>query len=337
MDNNAFKDLVRSKVKSTKQIAREAVEQAFAKKNKTRKRRRRDDDDLDSSDSDTEKGKKSKKGKYKSNRKEDEDDDEKYATATKEHYRDRAQERREGKNVDYQESQVLLETVKKQASASEGLDETELSKFLGGDEAHTHLVKGLDVALAQTVRQKMQEQQEGTVDRGEEEDEQDTGKQHQPKSIDTKDGAREYVLSSSSQPAGRLSALGRSVLPYLQHKLQPQDPKTVTGAGAAIHRSQLVFCVDWNPQNLALSWEVPSEKSRAAATVQATHHGTGLTKASPLTRELIHQMKKRFQKSNNGITIIATAAAKEQQGSGPKTVVENDDSSDDDIFPATGD
>ena len=65
MDNDAFKDLVRSKVKSTKEIAREAVEEAFLLRKKKRKRkgRRADDDDLSSSDSDSEGNRRNKNAK----------------------------------------------------------------------------------------------------------------------------------------------------------------------------------------------------------------------------------------------------------------------------------
>jgi IK cytokine len=35
------------------------------------------------------------------------------------------------------------------------MDQVTISKYLGGDEEHTHLVKGLDVALARRVRREM--------------------------------------------------------------------------------------------------------------------------------------------------------------------------------------
>ena len=57
----------------------------------------------------------------------------------------------------------LLETVQQKQGSEDtgddpGLDATELSKYLGGDEAHTHLVKGLDVALARSVRKEITSQ-----------------------------------------------------------------------------------------------------------------------------------------------------------------------------------
>jgi len=79
-------------------------------------------------------------------------------------YRDRATERREGKNSDYQhnDGQDLAKTAEYRAVAptadqvNTAAERRRLaiqeSKFLGGDMEHTHLVKGLDFALLQKVR-----------------------------------------------------------------------------------------------------------------------------------------------------------------------------------------
>ncbi|KAL3203261.1 hypothetical protein MRX96_041982 [Rhipicephalus microplus] len=79
-----------------------------------------------------------------------------------EKYRDRARERREGVNPDYQNEDPISSTAGYRAvapDAKSGLDAAERrrqmiqeSKFLGGDMEHTHLVKGLDYALLQKVR-----------------------------------------------------------------------------------------------------------------------------------------------------------------------------------------
>ncbi|XP_045623502.1 protein Red [Procambarus clarkii] len=84
-----------------------------------------------------------------------------------EKYRDRAKERREGKNPDYQAedpSQAGMGGYRAVApDLKSGLDAAERrkqmiqeSKFLGGDMEHTHLVKGLDYALLQKVRSEIQ-------------------------------------------------------------------------------------------------------------------------------------------------------------------------------------
>lgn len=79
-----------------------------------------------------------------------------------EKYRDRARERRDGANPDYQNLDPSNSTSGYRAVAPDiksGLDAAERrrqqiqeSKFLGGDMEHTHLVKGLDYALLQKVR-----------------------------------------------------------------------------------------------------------------------------------------------------------------------------------------
>lgn len=79
-------------------------------------------------------------------------------------YRDRARERRDGDNPDYQAMEVTTGPAVSAYRAvapdiKSGLDTEERrrqmiqeSKFLGGDMEHTHLVKGLDFALLQKVR-----------------------------------------------------------------------------------------------------------------------------------------------------------------------------------------
>lgn len=79
-----------------------------------------------------------------------------------EKYRDRARERRDGANPDYQSEDPLNTASAYRAVAPDlksGMDAAERrrqmiqeSKFLGGDMEHTHLVKGLDYALLQKVR-----------------------------------------------------------------------------------------------------------------------------------------------------------------------------------------
>ena len=76
-------------------------------------------------------------------------------------YRDRSKERREGKG-DYADVELLSTTADYRAvgptteldrtSAEKRRQVIQESKFLGGDMAHTHLVKGLDFALLQKVR-----------------------------------------------------------------------------------------------------------------------------------------------------------------------------------------
>ncbi|PFH38085.1 RED family protein [Besnoitia besnoiti] len=79
-------------------------------------------------------------------------------------YKDRAEERRKGKDELYQQVAEELQEMKERS--------IEESKYLGGDVEHTHLVKGLDFALLSKVRselekeavKKQQAEQEGTAD-----------------------------------------------------------------------------------------------------------------------------------------------------------------------------
>ncbi|KAG0198838.1 hypothetical protein BGX28_007785 [Mortierella sp. GBA30] len=68
-------------------------------------------------------------------------------------YRDRATERRQGINPDYVETEQILSTLEDAAADVAPEVIYEQSKFLGGDREHTHLVKGLDFALLNKVRQ----------------------------------------------------------------------------------------------------------------------------------------------------------------------------------------
>lgn len=95
-------------------------------------------------------------------------------------YRDRARERRDGDNPDYQKDdptasipayRAVAPDVKSVVDAAEKRKQMiEESKFLGGDMEHTHLVKGLDYALLQKVKAEIQ-----IKDDSGDEDEQDEG------------------------------------------------------------------------------------------------------------------------------------------------------------------
>ncbi|KAL6594392.1 hypothetical protein LY90DRAFT_699879 [Neocallimastix californiae] len=83
------------------------------------------------------------------------------------HYRDRAKERRQEMNPDYEETKTIFSMLNKNSDVeiNEKTLTYEQSKYLGGDEKHTHLVKGLDYAFLQKVRKdlemkKMQEKKD---------------------------------------------------------------------------------------------------------------------------------------------------------------------------------
>lgn len=72
--------------------------------------------------------------------------------ATNLSYRDRAEERRKGLNPDYERTAMSGLPTDEALNPTMSVEET---KYLGGDLEHTHLVKGLDYALLQKVRQQL--------------------------------------------------------------------------------------------------------------------------------------------------------------------------------------
>ncbi|KAF7640417.1 hypothetical protein Mgra_00000237 [Meloidogyne graminicola] len=83
-------------------------------------------------------------------------------------YRDRASERRRGMFSDETEISKLIRASKESEIRSSVLDtsnsesrnlQIQKSKYLGGDMAHTHLVKGLDYSLLNKVRNEIHERQ----------------------------------------------------------------------------------------------------------------------------------------------------------------------------------
>lgn len=69
-------------------------------------------------------------------------------------YRDRARERREGINKDFEldPDDLLSSNPTAEDEQERRLQQIEESKYLGGDVEHTHLVKGLDFALLEKVK-----------------------------------------------------------------------------------------------------------------------------------------------------------------------------------------
>lgn len=328
MDNDAFKDLVRSKVKSTKEIAREAVEDAFRKKKRKRKGRgRSNDDDLSSSDSepDTHRSKQpdrtlqptAVRKKLKSTEKEDSGNED------KPQYRDRAKERREGKNADYKDSERIMETVVANGEAS--MDQTEMSKYLGGDEVHTHLVKGLDVALARSVKNQYQSAEgDGSKSRKD---------LVEFKPVSSTEEAWNFISKLDSNTVKTM--LGKSMLKYLiGHQKKFWDHVPTSAAGAVIQRSQVTFSTRGDPRDLATSWQIPSEKSHPAATSQST----ALSKVSPLDLQLIQNIQKvqasRYSSLKQVVSNEEVNEAEKEEKKGSQVL---DDDRDEDIFQIISD
>ena len=162
MNNDAFRALINKQrqettaEKSTKEIAREAVENEFQKKRSRiggGKRGRGGFNQGYGSDSDgasSDDGllgnddKKTKLGRENDTKEEDDEPEWKRRRREKKllqeggnEYRDRAKERREGRNVDYKS----LEGMAAQSNEDDRRRQAELSKYLGGDISSTHLVR----------------------------------------------------------------------------------------------------------------------------------------------------------------------------------------------------
>ena len=373
MDNEAFRALVteRSKPKSTKEIAREAVEEEFRSRQSRsraaggRKRRRgagagggggggsssdedggggggaaSDDDDSDGGDvrrqedagSDDENDGDEKEPKWKRERrakKRAKDEAE-----GKVRYRDRAKERREGRtNADYAgvdagEAAVAGADADSSGNVLGGADAEadNMTKYLGGDESRTHLVKGLDLALAEKVRR----EEMGTTDfahanassddvnlesilqssRAERSDQEALRRAIQ----DLPSVATISMSSSSSSDGNRLRAdvvgllnrlqsasqttLGRDMAAFLVNKTnrgysnnningdQTATELVVTNAGRTLQRTQLQFSLRCHPGDVLRSWEVPREEVSSVADHDRRRQQSGGGADAPFGRKL---------------------------------------------------
>jgi IK cytokine len=138
-------------------------------------------------------------------------------------YRDRAKERREGLNPDYEEDRILTSILQPETPGSKISKQMEIEtrKLLGGDFEHTHLVKGLDYVLLQRIRSEMEKQKS---DGGEASKlESITGKEKPPGEIETK--------STPEASGGELlkakkakTHLAKTVLQHLKNLAKRSEP-----------------------------------------------------------------------------------------------------------------
>ncbi|KAK1733711.1 RED-like protein N-terminal region-containing protein, partial [Skeletonema marinoi] len=332
MDNNAFRTLVNQQLKSTKEIAREAVESEFRQKKQKRGGGRRSRVEYDSdSASDDDDLKRRREGDKKSGEEVSDEPEwkrrrkEKAAATTGgggQQWRDRAKERREGKNLDYNDA-VTTATIHS-SSINGGGDEytdkkrqAELSKFLGGDEEHTHLVKGLDLALAQKVRR----EEMGAADAadGREEDldqllEDAYNTQQKEESLELK--SKQSSSIAMIQPK---SELGKSVQHYLLKKQQQEQQLRHNNHSAAvtstqqqsiqinstkqnsIQRSHYTFSLDSTIQKRHDAWDVPQLQmigggGSSGQQEQSLFEKRGMT---PLDCHLIATIRKKLDGAMN--------------------------------------
>lgn len=333
MNNEEFRKLIKSDGghrkeeptgKSTKEIAREAVEQEFREK---RRKRGRDEDYL-SDDDDVADDVRDRK------RNDTRDDDDKlqgnYATSNvkvkkKPKYRDRARERREGKNEDL-------------SNIASHLDE-EMTKYLGGDEEYTHLVKGLDKTLAAKVRREemaLKSRHDENVDFDEIIEEAFSSKAKHV-TVQSEAGALK-IKNMTTLSTGMLSYLNR--LENIKNKIRHSDLKRDVPyhAGNAILRSTLCFSLDANVCQRHKSWMIPEETVISAAQYDRASRPCILP-CTPLDAKLIVKIKTVFSSLTRDTTVSSKIYGKSPSESKPKGT---DDlpigsESDEDIFGDIGD
>mmetsp|Transcript_11209 Transcript_11209/g.16449 ORF Transcript_11209/g.16449 Transcript_11209/m.16449 type:complete len:419 (-) Transcript_11209:98-1354(-) len=272
MNNEAFRDLVRGK--STKEIAREAVEDEFRRKEK---RKRRVDDC--SSDDDNTQGKQPHKKKKKEDRQfEKEDKTEQDTFQYSKQYRDRAKERREGKNLKSLE-----------------MGDSVLMKYpFGGCDTTTHITKGLDVTLARKVKQE-------TLNNSSIDSTRKTQKKKKAeamkKDLDTKftsvSDARKWIKEHSIDDVE--SSLGKSILSFLQESFLslPGKELSITPLGLAIQRSTVTFSMCANASDRQSIWMIPQEQASMVHEKQGKNETSLMDLDSIILSRIVHAFENK--------------------------------------------
>ena len=375
MDNEAFRKLISqgSKQKSTKEIAREAVEEEF----RERKRKGGGRNLADGYSSNEEDDRPNPKWKRQKEVKDAPADDdklpnrrEKRKKAKKDEgtkYRDRAKERREGKNVDYELTPGMLQSTAPQ-TGSMFSDQTksseEMSKFLGGDEAHTHLVKGLDKALADKVRREEMMERETSSPRTENIDFDNvlenacSKKRVSQQSLKQVDSASKNPLQSiklQEKHSNLVSGMS-FFLKNFTHEgetgtLYSSAQKERSIAGEAVQRTRFVFSTRANIIDPRLAWEIPQEIITPTAQYEQKHRrdhikirstflGTPLDSTLILKIDLVFKEVKSvnsldcIKRKHRGKKVHVNLSSGSKQGETKRACV--DDDSDDDIFGGLG-
>ena len=379
MNNEGFRQLINqsSKRKTTKEIAREAVEEEFNE----RKRKGGGRNLADGYSSNEEDDRPNPKWKRQQEGKDDAADDdnkrsnqrEKKKKAKKDEgakYRDRAKERREGKNVDYELSAGIQSTTSQIESmfTDQSKSSEEMSKYLGGDEAHTHLVKGLDKALADKVRREemgrhtssqndatKNNQTKNNIDLDDVIENFDSKKRNHQQSLKQSDSTATNILQSIKLKE-RQSNLVAGISSFLNNihgkgtgALYSASHKEKSIAGEAVQRTRFVFSTKANIIDPYMAWEIPQEiitpttqneqrNRRGNIHVRSIYLGTPLDSTLILridsvfkeakTTNSLNCMQKKYQKKKVDMNVSS-----EKKPGGREKVF---DDSDDDIFGGLG-
>lgn len=334
--------------KSNKEIARDAVQQEFNEIKKKRKFNKGDfDGDFDMSDDD-ESDYEDKRGNNDSvdDNKLKEEQNQKHAWQIRKKkknignddgskYRDRAKERREGKNLDYQEADNLFLPLDSHHALDDGdrSRRDDMTKFLGGDEQFTHLVKGLDRTLADKVRREemsTQDQKAGgsvMITRGDDslinntrtslensnnDIDLDKVMEDAQKAFKAKKAYKEresHSLDAKKSDSIPTSSLAKNMSSYLQKMAANENQSTsvapptlnqpqLSVAGQTVHRSTFNFSLNACRHNLLEhGWEIPFA-SIVGRSLNSKENGTNSVASSctPVDRTLIQKIASVFDR-----------------------------------------
>lgn len=347
MNNEGFRKLLQSGNlsakkkggKSTKEIAREAVEAEYKER---RRKRGRDDDYLSDDDYDDEDDDRNKKENQKSTEDEQAAAEEEVKVQNekkKARYRDRARERREGKvNKDYEDTNDIAKS----------LDE-EMTKYLGGDEEHTHLVKGLDKTLAEKVRREEMQAKNADIDLDQVMEEASARAKTDSVGVD------KLPQNVSAVIPNQTSSLTTGMVSYLK-KLEERNNKSlstisssskkenISQSGQVLLRTSLKFTLDSNVKDRDRSWILPEERMISTDLFERMQSRSNQYSSccTPLDRNLIAKIKSAFNAARirEANTAKYVQAIEEKVKSSHKATTANkhysSDSSDDDIFADVG-
>ena len=368
MNNEAFRKLLSSGGgsgnkggKSTKEIAREAVEEEFRERRSKRGRDEdylSDDDDNDDDDDDDDGDNRDNKKKSKKDEEKELAEEEAKAAKAEEKknkklkYRDRAKERRLGRgNIDYQDTHDIVNE----------LDE-DMTKFLGGDEEHTHLVKGLDKTLAEKVRRdEMGNQATEDIDLDQIMEEA-SAKANGKRKANVASSAKASISELKPNTSTTLACGMLSYLKQLEKRRKISAPckdtanhisgarETASQAGKMISRTSLTFSLDGNIRDRDKSSELPEEKTMSIMQYERLQSRKPFTPCTPLDSNLISKIKTVFSSVKRDRKEVETKkGSKKKTGKkGAKKAGKQEGSkqisppaalpdSDDDIFADAGD
>ena len=293
MDNSAFQKLVRDRAhgKSTKEIARDAVQAEFQRK---RKKGRYNDYSSDEED-------RSSKRMNKNNRREDmwggyeapskDASKEQVSSST---YRDRAKERREGKD----------------SIGDELLDEEFTDTFTKQERTPKPRIRPSSSR------------------------EESDGEGKTTEFCKTREQAQSFLLSlqSSSTLERRVkSGLGNEIVSYLETTFlsssQANDASEPSTAGNALHRTVLTFTTEAHPGDLHRAWEVPREQTFASEKINVADLSA---KACTCPEDLLRRMGMALNNSKRSRQVQPESV--EATAVNGSTALQDEDSDDEDIF-----